>query len=58
MSNCTRGIHTLQERNTKHSGGGQEASRITANIRRKLSALGNALEGLKDLLESASNIDM
>ena len=56
---CYLGEHLgVQERNSKYAGGGQEASRITANARRKLSSLGTALKALKEILEYQDFQDM
>jgi len=51
-------ILILQERNLKHPGGGPEASRITAAIRRKLGTLGTLLDNLRTRLESPDCANM
>ena len=46
----------LQERNLRHPNGGAEASRITAQARRKLGALGSSLDQLRNILEDKSDV--
>ncbi|KAL4527354.1 hypothetical protein Ndes2526B_g08947 [Nannochloris sp. 'desiccata'] len=45
-------LSLIQERNLKHPGGGPEASRTTAAVRRKLGTLGTLLDNLRTALES------
>jgi len=46
----------LQDRNLRHPNGGSEASRITAQARRKLGALGSTLDQLRNILEDKSDV--
>ena len=52
----TEHLDRVQDRNLRHPNGGAEASRITAQARRKLGALGSSLDQLRNILEDKSNV--
>lgn len=45
-----------QDRNAQHANGGAEASRLTAQARRKLATLGTTVENLADKLEGLDSV--
>lgn len=45
-----------QDRNVQHANGGAEASRLTAQARRKLASLGTTVENLADKLEALDSV--
>ena len=47
---------TAQDRNVQHADGGADASRLTAQARRKLASLGTTVEALADKLEALNSV--
>jgi hypothetical protein len=48
-------VHVPQDRNVEHGKGSSEASRLTAQARKKLASLGTTIESLADRLESTDS---